>query len=225
MLCLLGSQRLTLWTIVPESELPSLSSQPRLFPSVLTLFQSLTRSFISSGATLHARISSPYPSDLLWTKISRTAWVWKWIVRESSSVPENTIETTAHDSTGLVSGTQHSWVGLGYTVLLFHTQLDCLGWLQKKVIQSFSRYCSYCCLGSWIKESSWDFHLQCISWASFSSVVIHSSDITPIPAVLPYLLLAMLRSMPRTGTLLKVPGNKNLCCSIISHVPYYLEQF
>ena len=116
-LCLLGSQRLTLWTIVPESELPSLSSQPRLFPSVLTLFQSLTRSFISSGTTLHAHISSPYPNDFLWTKISRTAWVWKWIVRESSSVPENTIETTAHVSTGLVSDTQHSWVGLGYPVL------------------------------------------------------------------------------------------------------------
>ena len=50
-------------------------------------------------------------------KTSQTTQLWKWIVRESSSLPQNTIEMTALISIGLVSDTQHSQVGLSYTVL------------------------------------------------------------------------------------------------------------
>ena len=66
---------------------------------------------------LHAHVSSPYPNELVRTKISRMTWEWKWIVRESSSVPKNNIEMTTHASVELVSGIWHSWVGLGYAVL------------------------------------------------------------------------------------------------------------
>lgn len=55
-------------------------------------------------------------------------------------------------------------------------------------------------------------------WRLFSSGVIHGSDVTPLPTILPSFLLVMLRSVP-LGILAKVPGHKNLCHSIISHFP------